>query len=160
MQVSYFHVSDREWAEGQIINPGNFGATIARHIQGPLLTTVVGHDLSPSIKNYMWEAALEATRIAWKPSAPSRTNVVFLSETVDLARRFRDKYKQSCKIYQCVPTAYDARRHVGDCGVFEDVHEPLISVIGERCKRYWTEPPKSFPELLWEGSVAIVGEVV
>lgn len=124
-----------------------------------MIVNVAGTQISPLVRNLMWEAALEASRLAWVPDAPSRGAVVFLSETLELARRFRDKFKQNHKIFRITPIDGDAKRHRGDFAIFEEIPEPLYLQLAERCRLYWVNQSPQFPEILWEGNMKVEGEI-
>ncbi|WP_192936339.1 hypothetical protein [Sinorhizobium meliloti] len=155
----YFHVSDKDWQAGDVIHPGNYGRSIIENSQPSIIVNVAGLQISPLVRNLMWESALEASRIAWVPGAPSRASVVFLSETLALARRFRDKFKDDHKIFRVAPVDDNANRHQGDFAIFEDIPEPLFAQLAERCRLYLVNPDPQLPEILWEGAVQVEGDV-
>ncbi len=155
----HYHVSEKDWNVGAVITPGNFGNQIIYASQPSLKITGTEVEVGPWVRNLMWEAALEASRVVSAPNAPGRGSIVFLSETLDLARRFRDKMPAGKKIYRTSPADHGARSHRGDFAVFENVPEPLFSVMAERCHLYWTNTTPAIPELLWEGDV-IVEELI
>jgi len=155
----FFHVSDKDWRVGDVIHPGNFGRLIIEHSQPSMIVNVAGAEIGPTVRNLMWESALEASRIAWVPDAPSRGSVVFLSETLVLARRFRDKFRQNQKIFSIAPVDDNANRHQGDFAIFDNIQEPLFTQLAERCRLYWVNPSPQFPEILWEGTVTVAGRI-
>lgn len=155
----YFHVSEEDWQAGDVIQPGKFGRSIIETSQPSIKVNVAGAQISPLVRNLMWESALEASRIAWVPDAPSRGSVVFLNETLALAERFRDRFNQNHRIFRVAPVDDNANRHRGDVAIFEDVPEPLFTSLAERCRLYWVNPDPQFPEILWEGAVRVEADV-
>lgn len=151
-----FHVSEKNWQPGDVITPGNFGADIIQNSRPDFVITANNLEIGKFVRNFMWEAALETAKPTLAPDAPSRGSVVFLSETLDLARRFRDRFKNGHSIFEVKVVDTDARSHRGDFAVFENVPEPLYRALPERSRQYWTNPEPLFPELLWEGAVTVV----
>lgn len=151
----YFHVSEKSWEIGEVIEPGNFGRRIVHVTQPSHIVNQPGTEVGPFVRTMMWEAALEASRMAYAPSAPSRSAVVFLSESLELARRFRDRFKQGHSIFSVIPITDIAPSHKGDFSVFEDVPEPFFNVIAARSRQYWVNQTPAIPEILWAGPVAV-----
>ncbi len=54
----YFHVSEEDWQAGDVIQPGKFGRSIIETSQPSIKVNVAGAQISPLVRNLMWESAL------------------------------------------------------------------------------------------------------
>lgn len=152
----FFHVSLPAWNAGDVINPGNWGRQLSA-----LGTTgiVIGTDFRPLefAKTAMWEASLETARLAIDPALPSRLNCVFLTDDLNHARDFRNRYRGGQTIYTCNPVAAGVIQHAADFIHLDTGHQAWVSEMPRKCMDYWRLPPAGMKEIIYAGPVIVTG---
>ncbi len=109
------------------------------------------------------EAAFERARGQVAPHLPSRLDAVYVWSSLDLAERFRAKYRPSGIIHRCALVDGTTLERDGALVVeaFEaaNLSHPTdhdLRQVDERAIRYWeARSPMALPELLVHGTVII-----
>lgn len=151
----YFHVSDRQWNVGDVIDPGNWGHLIRAHSNVAIVPNA-GIDVAPHHRNFMWEAALEVARRAYAAHKPSRLGIVFLFPQQADALTFQGMIGGQARVYEVTPLNPADPHHHGDMDLLHNVPGHLIDHIHDRCQQYWTQAPAGMTELLWGGRVEVI----
>lgn len=115
-----------------------------------------------TFRTVLAEIALETARKALAPDAPSRLECVFVSETLDFSRAFRDKYSPGATIYKVAPVGEALKPFRADFDLISSPKNgapPYLDFMPTEAIDYWTEEPKGLPELLYPGQIIII-EVV
>jgi len=162
--TKYFHVSLKPWQIGDVIAPGGFGKATLNVADGHLSSTPDAQG-APGIAPttafmLMREAAIEAARRAGYPEAPSRSQCVFVTEKIEDARAFRDRFRLGAMIYE-VEVSDDAPRHHGNFEVITRPTNgaPYVASFADMAISYWRDKPTDpgLVEILIGGPVTITG---
>lgn len=111
----YFHVSEQVHSQGTILVPGRFGDAI-RTFKWPFFAT----DAS-LFRTALAELTLETARQAIASNSPSRLNCIFVAESLEFGRKFRDIYRPNGRIYSVKPVGETLLSHRGN---FELISRP------------------------------------
>lgn len=148
----YFHVSHREYAVGDAIQPGNWGRIIRQFRPGgPMPSNTDFHIV-------LWEVAMEASRVAIDGGLPSRLECIFVTETIEAATSFRDRYRRGAFIYEALPIL-DCISFRGDFALISNGLRSgaYADYMAEYCRQYWTSPATIEPEVLYAGPLLVSG---
>jgi len=153
--MTLYHVSPANLAIGTELQPGRFGNFYRQYRAGGPMPT------PENISNLLWEICFEAVRQAVAPTKPSRLDCVFAAESLEMAKRFRDKYRGGCGTILKVETLNtNMPCHRGDFSFMSTNFDgPYIEHMSRGAVRYWTEEPKDIVELLYPCPLRVVGAV-
>jgi hypothetical protein len=151
--ATFYHVSTDVLTPYQVLEPGRFGLGI-RRINAP-----GGERLqdNPAMV-LLWEATLETARRFVAPTAPSRSNCVFVSPTLIDALSFRDRFRQGGRIYE-VMCPDSTPTHNGN---YDAVTDPprngthVLDFMPDYAISYWRDKPTGIVEVLIGGPVTVV----
>jgi hypothetical protein len=159
----YFHVSPKPWSARDVIQPGSFGRTSLSVADGQISSTPDAQGapgIAPSLAfELMRETAVEAARLAGFPNAPSRSQCVFVTATIEDARSFRDRFRPVAEIYE-VDVDDALPRHFGN---FEAITRPTngapyVASFANMAVSYWRDTPTEpgLVEILIGGPVTVI----
>lgn len=154
----YFHVSPASHEVGTILEPGRHGDFIRLFHYGTFATT------SDSFSLVLREMLLETARVALASEAPSRLNCIFVTETIDFARAFRDQYRPSASIFSVEPEGeplVPRRCSFSLISRPKNGAPPYLSYLPAEAVEYWIHPiaEGDLPELLYPGPLRVVQRV-
>jgi hypothetical protein len=135
-----FHATIASLFVGDVINPGRHGVYYRSVIEG---SPYPSHLIS-----YLWEVALESARVSAAPEKPSRLSCVFASESLDWAREFKTRYRDSGSSILLVEPVADVAMHRGDFELLRPCGGPFVDVMASRARSYWLDEPVGLPEIL------------
>ena len=106
------------------------------------------------------EVAVEAARVSAGGTKPSRLKCVYATESIEMARMFRDKYRPGATIYSVEPTMPNYRMHRGDFELITTpTNEPFVDGFSALAVQYWTTDRPALPEILLETPVRVLARV-
>lgn len=150
-----YHVSSANWAIGELVPPGNWGARIRQFGKGDGYR---GYGSISDAGNMVWEVALEAARRACG-AVPSRLDCVFCCTDEASAKAFRDRFAQGSHIYE-VEVDEATVLHSGNYDALTDMADgPTIDTIQASAISYWKDEPTGIKEILVGGPVKIVFKI-
>lgn len=106
-----------------------------------------------SKEHYLWEFIWEIVRNSEFPEMPSRMNSVFLFESVDEARNFKEAYRESDYILANIELI-EGETYSFDMNWFSEVPcDVPLSEIKEYVRNYWSQNKTDSPviEVLFQG---------
>jgi len=103
------------------------------------------------------ELILEEVRLSVYPTAPSRKTCLWVSDTLELARKWKRKLPQESSIFRL---KLEGKFHAGDARLMMNESEPLSQAY-EKAKHYWRSETseRPLPEILFAGSATILEEM-
>jgi hypothetical protein len=151
----YFHVSPTDHPNGLVLQPGNWGIQSRQFVKA-------GNPAPDQKSTYIlaWEAALEATRLLSKPSAPSRLNCIFACADIAEAAVFRDRYRSGAHIYE-IEVSHDVPTFIGDFAKISSGADgqSFVDYWVNASISYWRNPPSGMKEIIIGGPARILNRV-
>lgn len=154
----YFHVSQVAHAIGTILEPGRFGERFMGIHYGHAPVDPDGFRL------LLVEMALETARLAVAPTAPSRMSCIFVAETLEFARSFRDTFRPGAHIFSVEPEGEHQAVRACNYGLITRARigiPPYYQYMPSESVEYWSEtiPTGNHIELLYAGPLRVVDQV-
>lgn len=141
----YYHVSPIILGEGSIIMPGNWGRVLKFH-----------ENATPvALREYI----LELVRLTRYPDKPSRLNCVFVLETLDEAKRYREAHALLNIIYQVAIDTSELPIHRGNYDFTAPFGPKFVDRLHQLAEQYWAELREQCIEVLIPAPVTILQRI-
>ena len=153
MATQYYQVSPlADHPIGTVIQPGRAGQQYRRFVKG--VAPGPSQDLMSGL---VWEAVLEAARLAIDPSLPSRLNCVFGFKTKEAAVAFRDRHRPPGTPIFKIEAVSGSPVFAGDLDLITSTAAgAIVDIWSQGAVKYWRDQPAGVSEVLIGGPVTIV----